>query len=314
MKEFNAVGADPTVNLFARKKVKMEETEMEEMKKIMNYEEFREAIVKGIMDCLPDEFSDYKVKVLPVNKTNEVKEALLLIPSNTYTASVPNFYLDDAYDAYISGTGIDEILNNIASTAVMAKPFENHFSKEMIKKDGIILNLINRKKNEKLLTEVPYETYLDLAVVYRIIASSDNEGYYTILINNALMEEMRWTKKEVQDAAYKNTVKLHPLEVSKLSDRLYCMTNTSQIYGASMILYQETIKMLKEKIGGSFYMIPSSVHEMMIASVEKEDPEYLLEILNECNGLYVGKQEWLSDNLYIYDIEEDKASVYKKQL
>lgn len=231
------------------------------MKEIMSYETFREAITGGIMDHLPEEFSDYSVRIDTVRKTNETKETMSVIPTGVRMAAIPNIYLDDAYEAYKNGNDIEEILRNIAVAVALAKPVEEDFLEELIRKDKIVLNLINRRKNETMLMDIPHETYLDLAVVYRIIISSDDEGLYTVLINNALMEKMGWTKEEIQEAAHENTRRLYPLETVDMSGRLYMITNVDSVYGAAMILYEETKEMLKERIKDSFYIIPSSIHE-----------------------------------------------------
>ena len=40
-------------------------------------------------------------------------------------------------------------------------------------------------------------------------------------------------------------------------------------------------------------------------------PDNILETLREGNEKYVGKNEWLSDNIYYYDLGKDILSIYE---
>lgn len=182
----------------------------------------------------------------------------------------------------------------------------------MANKDNIILSLVNFERNMEMLKAVPHAGFLDLAVIYRVVIAFNDGGMGTVLVNNGMMEDMGLTKEGLHKTAYENSLKLYPAAIKKLTDRLYMASNEPRLFGAAAILFPEVLESLQERIKGSFYIMPSSIHEVMAASA-KEDPEYLLDVLKEANGLYVGKNESLSDNIYLYDAAQGELGIYKNK-
>lgn len=44
----------------------------------------------------------------------------------------------------------------------------------------------------------------------------------------------------------------------------YVLTNSSKINGAAVVLYPQCLQHIGENIGGNYYLLPSSIHEMII--------------------------------------------------
>ena len=56
-------------------------------------------------------------------------------------------------------------------------------------------------------------------------------------------------------------------------------------------------------LGGSFYVLPSSVHEVLAIPADPVlDVSDLRELVVEANLMHVPKEEQLSDNVYYYDV------------
>lgn len=81
---------------------------------------------------------------------------------------------------------------------------------------------------------------------------------------------------------------------------MYIMTNESMFYGAAGILDSQW---LHEKTGGiSFYIIPSSVHELLFIPDNGDiSQEELDKMVLEANSTAVADDEKLSDHCYYYD-------------
>ena len=109
------------------------------------------------------------------------------------------------------------------------------------------------------------------------------------------------SREELDQAAYENTARLFPVEIFKLSDMLYVMTNESKLHGATTMMYREAVQMLAEKIGGDFYLIPSSIHEIMAVPKEKGNLQKLVSLLEEGNRVCTQDFEILSNSIYQYD-------------
>lgn len=90
---------------------------------------------------------------------------------------------------------------------------------------------------------------------------------------------------------------------------LYIVTNKSKTFGAASLLLPH----IMEKIGeflGSFYVLPSSIHEVLVipASSAMETSE-LIGMVRQINETELLPEEVLSDNIYLYDKDEKTFSV-----
>ena len=75
--------------------------------------------------------------------------------------------------------------------------------------------------------------------------------------------------------------------------------------GAGVLAYQDFMDQAAEKIGGDFYVIPSSIHEILLVPDNGEvQAEGLKEMVQEVNATEVSPEEKLSDNVYHYDSKE----------
>ena len=78
------------------------------------------------------------------------------------------------------------------------------------------------------------------------------------------------------------------------------MTNESRNWGAASVLYKGKLQSLAERFGTDLYMIPSSVHEMLITEANPELLEQLEKTLFEVNQT-IELEERLSNEVYMYD-------------
>lgn len=85
------------------------------------------------------------------------------------------------------------------------------------------------------------------------------------------------------------------------------LTNHQRIFGAAVILYDGYLEKLAERWECSYYVIPSSIHEMIIfPRLEGDDGETLQKIVEEVNATVLDPQEILSNSVYLYDKEKKK--------
>lgn len=92
---------------------------------------------------------------------------------------------------------------------------------------------------------------------------------------------------------------------------IYALTNESMCFGAGMLFIDSILRKVVETIGCDFYILPSSVHELLFVPVdnfeEDEDIEEiedrLLEMVWEVNHTQVEPQERLSNHIYYVDSE-----------
>ncbi len=91
---------------------------------------------------------------------------------------------------------------------------------------------------------------------------------------------------------------------------MYVLTNTQRQNGASCLLYPGALGQVADILEGSFYILPSSVHEVIaVPASVAEDPQELSQIVKEINLAEVLPEEVLSDRVYHFDQESGKLSV-----
>ena len=64
------------------------------------------------------------------------------------------------------------------------------------------------------------------------------------------------------------------------------------------------IDRLHELLGGDFYVLPSSVHELILIAVDDQDPQQLVDLVRSANHSVVKDNEILADDLYICESGE----------
>ncbi|MCQ4635764.1 DUF5688 family protein [Anaerovorax odorimutans] len=272
---------------------------------MMNYELFKKVIAERIKEFLPPGFMNYRVEISTVRKINQEKDTLIVRPENTGDiAAMPNIYLDEMYSLFQECEDLDRVLCKIAAMIIH---YTARFSTEELdldlskRKDSIIMNLVNTQRNKELLKTVPHREVMDLSIIYRIIMGKQEQGMATVLVNNTIMEELGMDQEELDRLAYVNTGRMFPVEILKMSDMLYIMTNESKLHGATTMMYQEAVEVLADKIGGDFYLIPSSIHEVMAVPKEKGNLKSLIRLLEEGNRVCTQDFEILSNSIYQYD-------------
>ncbi|MGN1084051.1 MAG: DUF5688 family protein [Lachnospiraceae bacterium] len=82
---------------------------------------------------------------------------------------------------------------------------------------------------------------------------------------------------------------------------LYVLSNQPKINGAVVFLYPEMLSRLEERFPRGFYLIPSSIHEMLLLADSGEtEAEELNRMVREVNETQVIPEEVLSDHVYYY--------------
>ena len=73
------------------------------------------------------------------------------------------------------------------------------------------------------------------------------------------------------------------------------------------MLYPDLIQDFADAIDSSFYIIPSSIHELLLLPAEHdEESREIKSMIREINDTQVSEEEILSYSLYFYDREKGK--------
>ncbi len=84
--------------------------------------------------------------------------------------------------------------------------------------------------------------------------------------------------------------------------RIYVLTNREKYFGASCLLYDNVLKDCAKQTGGGFYILPSSVHELILVPDKMaDDVDSLSRMVREVNDTQVEDDEILGYSIYHYE-------------
>lgn len=187
----------------------------------------------------------------------------------------------------------------------------------------LIMMLINTEENRELVKRSPHKDFLDLSIIYRCMVSSEDNQLGTILVDYDFMKLLKINEEELYETARQNTKKLLPIKVKKLDDivsemleqgikeesDLYVISNDIGMNGAVCITYEEELYNLSQKLDSDLYILPSSIHEVIVLPSRPEDKLWLKELVRNVNEEQVSKEERLSYNIYYYERKNRKILI-----
>lgn len=302
---------------------------------ILTMEQFTMEVKKRAIQRFPR----HQIVTERVKKNNGLELTALTIRAENSNIS-PAIYLEGFFEAYIAGESLETVMEQIIALYEKSKGEAKNFDVRQLVhfeqiKDRICFKLINAERNKKLLQEIPHRMFHDLAIVYYIFFKEEKRGMASILVRNEVMERWNTTEEELYQAAFKNTPKLLKGKIRSLEDvvtgvttdraeemlgestceleisegaTMYLVSNRMCLNGAGVILYDKVLAKFAERIGSDFYILPSSINEVLLVPRMRNaiDTRCLLGMVREVNECDVSEEEILSDNVYYYNAQTGK--------
>lgn len=86
---------------------------------------------------------------------------------------------------------------------------------------------------------------------------------------------------------------------------MYVVSNTETLNGASAVFYPEFMDQAAKELGGNYFILPSSVHEMLFLPDDGNmKSAELKEMVTSINADVVSPADRLTDSVYHYDAAE----------
>ena len=238
-------------------------------------------------------------------------------------------YLDQYYQDYLRGESLFEICSDLLSLYRENQLPDIYMSALMDygkMKGTLRTRLVDREQNAAFLEIGPYKMHpVGAEVVYAELVRN-RDGTCRMRVTHELLEQWGVPEQEVFEAAMENSQKEEGVRFVSLSsvinetfweamggtlglktpeeepidkDELYTLTNRFRHNGAAVLLYPGVLEDVHEKMGGDYYILPSSVHEVMILSKEAEIPfEVLRDTVRSVNRELVCPEERLGNDIY----------------
>ncbi len=306
------------------------------------YEEFLSEFVREMESKL----ADYGMEVSIVNKmrNNGILEKCIKvdIPGCNMSPSIGTLSL---YEHYREFDDLDKIVSALSKKIIEDKNRQID-TMSVLSKENILnstyLMVINAKSNQKLLSETPHYFIAEgeLAVIPRLnISITDKSGF--IILKNDLLPKLQMTGDEILQIAKLNISSQNLFEINSLlsetmqamtdngediaddfseffteiTPKAFVVTNKDKKLGACCLACPEVIGTAIEKMGFDCYILPSSIHEVIL--VEKkgnaDEIEELRDMVNQVNRQSVPAAEILSDKVFQYNAKTKKIEIARTE-
>lgn len=285
----------------------------------MEYLEFLESV----SDYINETAHDVRVSIHKAVKNNGVKLFGLSFIREGYNAS-PTVYMENYYEDYLGGKDVNEIgdflLALYRENDLSVKLNISFFDSFESVKDRLYIKLINRAKNEEFLKGSPHKDFLDLAIVPYVRVYDRKIGNGIIMVRNEHLKLWKIDDVTVLETAAKNTHDHDDFNIRHIIDVLrtmgtnlpfypedqdsfpmYVATNDRMTNGAAVLTMKDKLKEFAQIIGGDYYIIPSSVHELILLGKGGENSSQEIDtMIREVNRTQLGPDDVLSDHVYEY--------------
>ena len=200
-------------------------------------------------------------------------------------------------------------------------------------KGNLMMQVIPVEPNMEKLEQLPHKTIEDIAVVYRIDVSDSRHHNASVLVTNQMLEKFGITPEQLHMDAVISQMETHPPTLKNMSEMMaemsggmmdmpespmWVATVEGGLNGAAVVQIPEFMDQAAEKLGGNFFVLPSSIHECLFI---KDDGEFqrpqLEEMVQSVNATEVSAADFLSDSVYHYDSEArvfEKATTFESRV
>ncbi|MCR5604171.1 MAG: DUF5688 family protein [Lachnospiraceae bacterium] len=289
----------------------------------IDFDRFTDEVQKAMEIRYPE----HRVDLRRVTKNNGVIYTGISITGeddNIY----PTMYLEPFYEEY-EGEVSEDVLDRMCrvyESRRMGEPLSlDYLGKYEEIRDGLRCKLINYEANTGMLEDVPYRRFMDLAIVpYYSFRNSGLDslikGEATFTVRETHLKMWGIDAERVLDDAVGNTMEaekpsirgitevlreLNPSYASVIGSEadscpMYIMS-TPGINGAVSMMYEEELEEFCENLDSDIYVIPSSIHEVILVPANDVMPLPMLnDMIREINQTEVQDVEVLSDHAYIF--------------
>ena len=182
---------------------------------------------------------------------------------------------------------------------------------------------------DKSVVTVPFIS--DIELYFRICLEECKNGNMSVTVRNELLECWNVSVDTVKEYAFANidtksftfsdmlsvmfniVADLDNAEemekyLRETPNSMYVLSNKARMNGASAILSNATLNKVKESIGEDFFIIPSSVHELLIVPQSTfAEPNDLRQMVKEVNDTELEQNDKLSYDVFFFNGELNVA-------
>ncbi len=311
----------------------------------MNKEQFIDLVTSHILEYLPEEYQDAQVEVMERTKNNDTLLHGLIIHSGEKKEmeAAPIFYLEPYFDAYRFGENdMEDVMHELARDYLQVIRNMPQFDLPEMRREGIqdriYVNVVNTRSNQERLQDLvsfPVDGGFSLTAYIDIDTPKKDA---MIQITKDMAARMDFDERELMQTAMRNTVQAHPAELVEMQKimmdmtglrkiepgdnllqgncspvkdlSMLILTNSDKFFGATALFYPEIKGQIADVTGGSYYILPSSVHELIIlpdnGTLDERELAHMVRSINFCE---VSPEEQLGNKVLYYSAAVERLMV-----
>lgn len=199
-------------------------------------------------------------------------------------------------------------------------------------KSRLFMRLINYDRNADILQNVVYKTLDDIAFVVCAILDECEDNLISTKILKSMVKKWGKNEDDIFNEAIENTYHMSPPrfymlekmllnnnysgdsfmnsdDTFQLNDRFVgnLLSTTRQINGAIAVFLPGVAEKISEMLKSDFYMVFTSIHEVMIHSTKSGvDPSDLKNVLKSTIAEVTREQDYLTEKIYKYNKKAHK--------
>lgn len=195
----------------------------------------------------------------------------------------------------------------------------------------LAIRLCDPERNREYLKDKPHTACEELAATYRIHIMEDSSGAASAVVTNDMLNLWGITPEQLHhdtvaaenarspvcfytmdDVMSEMMLSVKPTNLFEQTELLgsemmpmYIFTNQNKVNGAGVLARDGVLEKIGELIGSNFYVLPSSIHEVLIVPDNGNmQAKELEDMVKEVNATQVQPEDLLSDKVQYYDWAE----------
>lgn len=245
---------------------------------------------------------------------------------------VCSVHVEELYVAYQNGIRLNTIVDYICSDVLHAKIiYVYDKTKELMDydtaKSRLFVRLINYDRNADILRDVVHKTLGDIVFTVYAIVDENEFGIVSTKVLKSMVKKWDKNEDDIFNEAIKNTYYLTPPRIYKwegvLCDESYAgesfmndedicdldksfsgntLSTTRKTNGAIAVFLPGVAERIAELLDSDFYMVFTSIHEVMIHSTGSGvDPKDLKLVLQDILRKVTPSSDYLTEKIYKYN-------------
>lgn len=245
---------------------------------------------------------------------------------------VCSVHVEELYVAYQNGIRLNTIVDYICSDVLHAKSiYVYDKTKELMDydtaKSRLFVRLINYDRNADILRDVVHKTLGDIVFTVYAIVDENEFGIVSTKVLKSMVKKWDKNEDDIFNEAIKNTYYLTPPRIYKwegvLCDESYAgesfmndedicdldksfsgniLSTTRKMNGAVAVFLPGVAERIAELLDSDFYMVFTSIHEVMIHSTGSGvDPKDLKLVLQDTLRKVTSSSDYLTEKIYKYN-------------